>query len=382
MRPLRSDPTPTPEHGSHTLRVWDGIVVGVFGHDVFVELGPRMQGVIDARRFEAIPRVGDKHRYTLRGLEEGLWSLALSDERSLDTWEQMELGSVVHARAIRVAPGGLETKIGPLHAFLPKSHTGLARDEKVDVLVGRQFAVEVIEVDPERQRVTVSRKLVLQRERESQHAREVDQLHVGEVVHGRVVRIEDYGVFVRFGRGLEGLVHVSNLCHEHVAHPSQVVQMGQSLELKVLHVKRGGKHIGLGLKQLVGNPWRELEKTVSVGQIVEGVVTRVLAFGAFVAIRAGVEGLVPASEAGIGRDQRIESVLEPGQKLSARVLAFDLDRERLSLSLVHPIGTRLEPDEAENVRSFEDLSRANPPPGASSNLGNLLRSALDARRRA
>lgn len=380
MRPQPSD-HPERDHGAHTLKVWRGEVVGLFGDDVFVELGPRMQGVISRRKFEEAPVIGAVFDFTLRGLEEGLWSLALAEglEKSLVTWEKLEVGSLVQARAVRLAPGGLEMKIGPLHAFLPKSHSGLAREMKLESLVGKNLTCEVIEVDRERTRVTVSRKVVLQKERESEHQRLVDQLKIGELVTGRVTRIEDYGAFVSFGKGLEGLVHVSNLCHERIAHPSAVVQLGQSLELKVLHIKHGGKRIALGLKQVSESPWRDVERTLFVGAVVEGVVTRVLDFGAFVAIRAGVEGLVPVSEAGARSDHALSAVLEPGTRVSARVLSFDAARERLTLSLVHQNGQRIAPEEAENRATFDEIARERDGLDLKRRLGDVLKRAWGTR---
>lgn len=376
MRREREVPGPSPDHGPHTLKVWRGTVVGTFGNDVFVELGPRMQGVITANHFAKLPAIGEQYDFTLRGLEEGLWSLALSTEQSLVTWREMEVGSLVQARVVRAAPGGLEVKIGPLHGFLPKSHTGLARDEKPDQLVGRVATCEVIEVDPERQRVTVSRRLPLQRERESLRQRHVDQLKIGQVVHGHVVRIEDYGAFVAFGHGMEGLVHVSNLSHERVGHPSELVRLGQTLELKVLHIRQGGKRIGLGLKQMRESPWRALERTAYVGQILSGVVVNVLEFGAFVAVCAGVQGLVPASEAGIGRDRPLRSALHAGQRVSVRVLQLDAENERLALSLVHGSGAPIHPEEAENARDFDEIARARSVARLSQPLGDHLRRAI------
>lgn len=383
MRPHPHRPPPgvpggEPDHGSHTLRHWRGTVVGAFGDDVFVELGPRMQGVISVRKFEAPPVVGDSFEFTLRGLEEGLWSLSLATvaEKSVVTWEKLERGSLVQARAVRVAPGGLEMKIGPLHAFLPKSQTGLPREAKIETLVGKNFTCEVIEVDTERARVTVSRKTVLQRERESEHQRLVDQLKIGEVVQGRVTRIEDYGAFVAFGKGMEGLVHVSNLSHERVADPRDVVKIGQVLDLKVLHIKQGGKRIALGLKQMHESPWRDLERTLSLGAMLEGIVTRVFDFGAFVAIRPGVEALVPASESGLQRDRALSSLLKAGDRLTGRVVAFDPERERLSLSLLHSNGARIAPDEGANHAAFHGLVSESGVTRLSTRLGDSLRRVL------
>jgi ribosomal protein S1 len=243
-------------------------------------------------------------------------------------------------------------------------------------MVGKHYTVEVIEIDSERQRVTVSRKLVVQRERVNDHQREVDRLKIGQVVEGRVTRIEEYGAFVAIGHGLEGLVHVSNLSHEHSVSPAALVKLGDILELKVLHVRRGGKRIGLGLKQMRESPWIDLERTAYVGQIVPGIVTRVRDFGAFVAIRPGVEGLVPASETGVGPSQRLSSVLQPGQKVSARILSIDTARERLALSFQHGSGLRIQADEAENAETFAGLARSFGIEHLASRLGDKLGRAL------
>jgi small subunit ribosomal protein S1 len=366
----------TPEHGSHTLKVWRGAVVGVYGRDVFVELGPRMQGVIDVRSFESQPAVGDVFEFTLRGQEEGLWALQLAQQKPLVSWEAMEAGSVVQAHVVRVAHGGLEVKLGPLHAFLPKSHTGLDRNEDPKVLVGKHLACEVLEVDAQRQRAVVSRKLVLQRERTSEHHRIVGALKPGDVVQGRVTRVEPYGAFVAFGKGLTGLVHVSNLSHERVEDAAQLVKLGQILDLRVLHIKQGGKRIGLGLKQMQQSPWSFVESAMYSGQIVTGRVTRLVEFGAFIAVRDGVEGLLPLAHAGLAPGQALRAVVAPGATVSVRVLELDPERERMVLSLLHEDGRRIHADEAENLLSFRERSRTAEAGGLATRLGDHLRRAL------
>lgn len=374
--PSRRDVAPTPEHGSHTLKVWKGTIVGVYGRDVFVELGPRMQGVIDARAFEAKPSVGAVFEFTLRGQEEGLWSLQLAQEKPLVTWERMEVGSVVQAHVVRIAHGGLEVKIGPLHAFLPRSHTGLDRGDELQPLVGKTFACEVLEVDQERQRVVVSRKVVAQRERESEHHRLVGALKPGDVVQGRVTRVEEYGAFVAFGKGLNGLVHVSNLSHERIEDAATVVKVGDVLDLRVLHIKQGGKKIGLGLKQMQANPWSFVESAMYVGQLVSGRVTRLEDFGAFVTVREGVEGLLPISHAGLSPGQALRAVVAPGARVSVRVLDLDPERERMTLSLLHENGERIATDEAENLLSFREIAKSTQASGLATRLGEALRRAI------
>jgi 4-hydroxy-3-methylbut-2-enyl diphosphate reductase len=363
-------------HGPHTLRIWRGTIVGSFGHDVFVELGPRMQGVISRRHFRRPPLVGDSHEFTLHGQEEGLWALSLKEDEALETWEEMEEGSLVQARVVRLAPGGFELKAGPLHAFMPKSHSGLARDEKPEPLVGKNLTVEVIEVDAERQRVVVSRKLVLQRERDSLHQREIAGLRVGQRVHGRVTRVEDYGVFVGFGHGLEGLVHASDLDHARVEDPLELVQPGQTIECVVLSVKNGGRRIALGRKQLLESPWASLERRCYVDQIVEGRVLHLVDYGAFVEIERGVEGLLHASECGLSAGVPLRSLLAPGQRVAVRIAHLDPAAQRLSLSLQHKSGGRITSEEVENARHFAELLGKNPGEGLMLPLGNLLARAL------
>lgn len=369
MRPTYPDKA----HGHHTLKVHRGVVVGVHGDDVFVELGPRAQGVISKRKFHTPPAEGDAFDFTLRGREESLWALDLAGEPTLSSWEDMEPGCLVSARVMRAVQGGLQLKVGRLHAFLPKSQTGLPRGKKHAVLVGRQFTVEVLEVDPEHQRVIVSRKAVLAREKDEQ--RSLERLTSGQVVHGSVTRVEDYGVFVSLGKGREGLVHVSNLAHDPPAHPSELLQRGDAVEAKVLFVKRGGRRIGLGVKQLQQDPWSLVERENYEGQLVEVTVLRVTEFGAFCKLRPGVEALLPNAELGYGRHGARE-LLREGERLTARILELEPAWQRLSLSLLHPDGAPIAAGEAEVAADFAELVERGASAPLVQNLGAALRRAL------
>ena len=368
MRHRRADDAAGDRHGPHTLRVYEGTVVGRFGDDVFVELGVRMQGVISVGRFDRPPAVGDVFEFTLRGQEESLWALSLREQNRLATWEDMEEGSVVLAQVVRARPGGLELLVGKLHAFLPKSQTGLARDEEPDVLVGKELRCEVIEVDRERQRVIVSRKAVLKREREERERGQA--IAPGRVVRGRVSRIEPYGAFVALGGGAEGLIHVTNLAYRHVAHPSDALSLGESVEVLVLYVRRQGKRIGLGLKQMQQSPWGDFAARSGPDAIVTGRVVRLEDYGAFVEVGQGIVGLLHRSQTGQAPGEPLRARLARGQALSVRVLDVDVENERLSLSLVHTDGSRIAPEEGEGADYARHLSDE-PPPGAT--LGKLIK---------
>ncbi len=360
-------------HGHHTLKVQRGTVVGVHGDDVFVQLGPRAQGVISGRKFSSVPREGESFDFTLRGREESLWALDLVDEPALTSWEDMEPGCLVPARVLRAVEGGLQLKIGKLHAFLPKSLTGLPREKKTSSLIGKTFTVEVLEVDPEHQRVIVSRKAVLSREREEQ--RTLDRVVAGQVVHGRVTRIEEYGAFISLGRGREGLVHISNLSHDTPEHPGKLVEIGDSIEAKVLHVKHGGRRIGLGIKQLSEDPWRAVEREHYEGQLVPVTVTRLTEFGAFCKLRPGVEGLLPNAESGDGR-RGARGLVREGQEITVRIATMETESERLTLSLMHASGAAITPEEAEGAADFGDLVERTSPGALAQNLGALLQQAM------
>lgn len=361
--------TDTPrDHGRHTLEVVVGTVVGVDRHDVFVEFGPRKQGVIRADVFEEAPRVGDRHQFILNGREESLWVLSLAGSDSLESWEEAEPGQLLSARVLRVHEEGLQLKAGRLHAWMPRSQSGVPKGHPPTELVGRTVQVEVLEVDPRHQRVIVSRKAAMKRVRDG------GLPSPGDRVTGRVVRIEDYGVFLQLGCGRQGMIHVSNLSHEDNVDPFELTHVGESLEAIVLNVREGGRRIALGLKQLVESPFARLARSSFEGQILAGVVTGFVGAGALVRVEAGVTGLLPEGQ-GITQEPLRKQVRE-GQSLSFRVLRLDVEGERLTLSLLHANGRPVDPEESGITRDLGDLAKELGASPTGTNLGQLLRKAL------
>lgn len=360
------------DRGRHTLKVMRGTVVGVYGRDVFVELGPRMQGVIERGAFREVPRLGAAFEFTLKGQEESLWRLALCEEEVSHSWEEMEVASIVEARVTGTNFGGLELRVGRLHAFMPRSEAGYPRGYDLDEVIGHAFLCEVIEVDHERQRCLLSRKRVLKRERVG-----VGGIRPGETVHGRVIRVEAYGVFVRFGRGTQGLVHISNISHRRIAHPAEVLKEGDAVEAKVLHIQRGGKRISLGIKQVGVDPWAVASDQMSERSLVQGVVERILDAGVLVAVDGELTGFVPRREIGLRSGEALAAHFAEGQPVSVRVISIDARAQRLSLSLLHTDGSRIAPEEAACARHAAPILRERPQkPLAGTDLGELLRRAL------
>jgi ribosomal protein S1 len=244
----------------------------------------------------------------------------------------------------------------------------------LDEVIGHVYLCEVIEVDRERQRCLLSRKRVLKRERERGG---VGGVRPGEVVHGRVIRIESYGAFVRFGRGGQGLVHISNISHRRIAHPAEVLKEGDAVEAKVLHIQRGGKRISLGIKQVGVDPWADADERLPEHSLVQGVVERVFDAGVLIAVDADLTGFVPRREMGLRPHESLTPHFTVGQPVSVRVVSLDSRAQRLLLSVLHTDGSRVAADEAAFAHDAAALLRERPVrPLAGTDLGKLLRRAL------
>ncbi|MEZ6003213.1 MAG: S1 RNA-binding domain-containing protein [Planctomycetota bacterium] len=368
------------ERGDHTLRVHEGTIVGVFGDDVFVDLGPRLQGVASARSFPEPPREGEVHRFTMRGREESLWVLSLVGERTLASWQGMQEGQWISARVVREHQGHLQLKIDGLHAVMPRAHTGKSPGESLKGLVGKNLVCEVLEVDPERQRVVLSRKRVLQQQRE-QRLRALHMLP-GDVTRGRVVRLEDYGAFVRLNGGKEGLLHISDISHGRIDHPEEVLTLGDTIEVKVLRLGQGGKRIALGLKQLQSNPWRSFARQHPLGSLVAGEVDEIEDAGVRVRLENGIDAWLPRSETPFGQ-RRLGVFLRAGQRVPLRVLEVEVEDQALVVSMVDTGGRPLSLEQCEAAEEWR--AAPDPPAGQASPLGNSLgdrlRQALEQRTR-
>jgi ribosomal protein S1 len=355
-----------------------GLIVGVHGDDVIVELSPTSQGICPRSQFEAEPKVGDRTEFTIGGKDsDGLWVLSRRELVALAAWDAIEKGSRVEAKVTGQNTGGLELKIGPLPAFMPASQVGLGREDNLAQYIGKNLEVQVIEIDGERKRMTVSRRAILEAEREASREKSMGSLTVGQVIRGRVMRVEKFGAFVDIG-GVEGLLHVSNLSRGHVADPNDVVKKGQELEVMVLKIEEGGKRIALGTKQLEADPWQAVGGRYQLDQVVAGKVVRLTEFGAFVEIEPGVDGLLHVSAMGKERVRRPQDVLKVGEEVSVRIVTIDSARQRLSLSRLDPRGAVIGSEDSVDTKVIDEAvakTQASVPQGT--NLGSLFKKAFD-----
>lgn len=358
--------------------LYPAVVSGISGDDVFLELGPRVQGVVPFAELGEEPKVGETLQLALAGRDDDLWRMSAKAAKQLSAWQDMELGSLVKGTVIGLNKGGLELRLGAgVKAFLPASHVALTHVEDLSTFADETFVCEVIELDKERKRVVVSRRSVLQEERDASRAAAVQEIAVGAVVRGTVKRIEPFGAFVEIAPGIEGLLHVSNLAHRRVESPDELVSVGDSLELQVLKIEEGGRRIGLGRKQLQADPWDEAQDKLHDDVVVSGTVRRLETFGAFVELFPGVEGLLHVSQLGAGRVNHPKDVVTVGQELSVRVQSFDRHQRRISLSMLDPRGAMLGSDEAAAGEEIGRVVQESRDRAIGTNLGNLFKQALD-----
>jgi small subunit ribosomal protein S1 len=257
----------------------------------------------------------------------------------------------VEGTVIEVVKGGLILDLG-VRGFLPASLVDIRRVQDLDEFLGRRLECKVIELNRNRNNVVLSRRAVLEDERREVRQKILDELQPGQVVEGVISNIVEFGAFVDLD-GIDGLIHISELSWSHVNHPSEVLQIGEKVTVKVLDIDRDRQRISLGLKQTQADPWQSVIDSYQVGDVVEGRVTKVVTFGAFVEIHAGVEGLVHISELAAHHVENPREVVNQGDLLAVRVIEIDADRRRLSLSLKRvadsdPIQHHL-PDEIRNA---------------------------------
>ena len=353
-----------------------GTVTGISGDDVIVELGPTMQGVIKVMEFDEPPAVGQKFEFSLHGKEDDLWLLSRREAKALAAWNELEPGSHCKAQVTGVNTGGLELKVGPVPAFMPASQVALHRVEDLSQFINQTLTCEVLEVDPSKKRLLLSARRVLEAEREAARSETIGNITSGQKVTGKITRIESFGAFVDIGGGLEGLMHISNISRTRVENPNDVLQAGQQVEVMILEITEGGKRIGLGMKQLEPDPWDDVSARLAPNSIVQGKVVRLMDFGAFVEIEAGIEGLLHVSQLGSDRTARVRDAVKEGQELAVRILAVEPARQRISLSLLDERGAVIGSEDAVDGKVIDQVIEQNSGNQASTNLGNLFKRAL------
>jgi small subunit ribosomal protein S1 len=317
-----------------------GKVVRVVGDEVAVDISFKSEGYLPLQEFGdgVEPKKGDAIEVLLEEIDEDAGELILSKRKAdrIRAWERImenhEVGDVVVGRAMRKIKGGLLVDIG-VPVFLPASQVDIRRTGDVADYLGKDMECKVIKIDRDRRNIVLSRRKLLEEERERKKAKVLSSLVKGEIRKGVVKNITDFGAFVDLG-GIDGLLHITDMSWGRVSHPSEVVAIDEEIEVKVLDYDLDRERISLGLKQVTANPWENIEEKYPIGSRVTGQVVNVMPYGAFVKLEEGIEGLVHISEMSwtrqIGHPSELVAI---GDMIEVVVLDINIDKQELSLGM-------------------------------------------------
>lgn len=331
-----------------------GTIASISPSQILVSIGAKSEGVIAGREIEQLTpeerealKVGAEVPVYVINPEDANGNVVLSFRRAQEqmSWENVEkmLGEdrVYDSKIIGFNKGGLIVSVGGLRGFVPASQvsslrrsqsTGETPEQRWQKMIGEPISVRIIEVDRERRRLILSERAAGSESRQSIKERVIDELEVGKTYTGRVTSLANFGAFVNVN-GADGLVHLSELSWDRVQHPSEVLEIGQEVKVKVINVDREKKRIGLSLRALADDPWKSRAEKFAVGQLVEGVITRLTKFGAFARLEGDIEGLIHISEMAEHRIEHPKEVLKEGEVRTLRVIRIDAEQHRIGLSL-------------------------------------------------
>jgi ribosomal protein S1 len=312
-----------------------GKVLKVHGEYVFFTLGGHNEGVVSLLQFQENPEVGTILEVIVRGYlaDEGMYELSLPGGAiSVSDWEDLKEGEVVEARVTGANTGGLECTVGQTRGFIPASQVAEYRVEDLTEFVDQKVLCVITQSNPARGNLVLSRRAVLEREKAEKRQQRLAEIEIGGTVEGVVRKLMDFGAFIDIG-GLDGLLHISQLSWERVKHPSEVLEEGQKIQVRVDKVDENTGKISLSYRALQDHPWTNIEARFPAGAIVKGTVTRIAEFGAFVRLATGIEGLVHLSELANYRVHRVANHVKEGQEVEVKVLSVEADKQRISLSL-------------------------------------------------
>jgi len=361
------------ESSMQELNVGDvvvGTVVQVNDDNVVVDVGYKSEGVIPLAEFKDEQgnidiKVGDQIDvlFERRENESGLIGLSKEKADRQKIWGSLEEGAVVEGRIVGRIKGGLTVDIG-VNAFLPGSQVDLRPVRNLEKLLGATFQFKIIKLNKRRGNIVLSRRVLLEEQRESMRSDTLETLAEGQVVEGVVKNLTDYGSFIDLG-GIDGLLHITDMSWGRVNHPTDVLSVGEKIKVKVLKYDRERERVSLGLKQITPDPWLEVESTYPVGAKVKGKVVSLTDYGAFVELEDGVEGLIHVSEMSwTKRIKHPNKLLTVGDEVETLVLALDIPNRRISLGLKQvepnpwdvigekfPVGTIIE-GQVKNITDF------------------------------
>lgn len=345
----------------------EGVVVHIDREGVLVDVGQKSEGIIRPGELsvehvespEDVVSVGDTIKVMVMEPEDRNGNIILSKKRAdfEKAWDRVqeafEKGAVIMAMVTDRVKGGLQVDLG-IRGFVPGSHVGSGKVMNLDRFVGQSLPLKVIEIDRERRKVVLSHRMATEEQRGKQREETMGSLAEGQVREGVVRRITDYGAFVDLG-GVDGLLHISEMSWTRITHPSDMVKVGAKINVMILKLDMKSERISLGLRQILPDPWSEVEGKYRVGDIVTGHVSRLVPFGAFVQLESGIEGIIPNPELSHKRVKRPEDVVTVGETVEIKILDVRPEERRMTLSL-RALQDRPEPEPVRQHESYQSAS--------------------------
>src|SRR5688500_18194677 len=321
--------------GASNRNMRRGRVVQVTKDDVFIDFGGKSQGVAPMQHFETEPKVGDAMEFVVDRYDQREGLLLLMPKGSASTqvsWETLEIGQVVEGTVTGMKKGGLELEVKGMRAFMPAGQVDLYFQKDISTFIGQKMKAEVTQFDARAKNLILSRRNILEREKEEARQKLLEEIAEGQTRRGTVRSVTDFGAFVDLG-GADGLLHVSEMSWKRGQKPSDFVKLGDIVDVKIIKLDKASGKMSLSLKQAMADPWSGAETRYAVGTTLTGRVTKVEPFGAFVEAEEGLEGLLPVSEMSWQRIRHPSDVVKVGDTVKLVVISLDPVQRRMSFSL-------------------------------------------------
>ena len=312
-----------------------GKVIAVNKDDVFVDFGSKSQGVVPFAQFEIEPKIGDEMDFHVERYDpaEGLLILNLKGAKATNVnWDTLEVGQIVDGTVTGSNKGGLELEVKNMRAFMPAGQIEMFHVPDLAQFIGQRMTAEVTQFDRDSRNLILSRRNILEREKEEARQKLMATLAEGQTHRGTVRNVMDFGAFVDLG-GVDGLLHVSEMAYRRVKNPSEIVKVGDLVDVKIVKIDKETGKLSLSLKQAMPDPWLDAGTKYPVGSTLTGRITRVESFGAFVEVEEGVEGLLPVSEMSYQRIRHPSDMVKEGDTAKLVVLSVDPMARRMSFSM-------------------------------------------------
>jgi 4-hydroxy-3-methylbut-2-enyl diphosphate reductase len=359
-----------------------GTVVHIDREGVLVDVGTKSDGLIPPNELsrepgtsaEDVVRIGQKVDVYVMDVDDQEGNLILSKKRAdfEKAWDRVieghQEGRTIQAMVTDRVKGGLVVDLG-IRGFVPASHVGSGKVRNLEKYVGQTLPLKVIEVDRDRRKVVLSHRLATEEEREAQRQETLGTLAEGQVRSGEVRRITDYGAFVDIG-GVDGLLHISEMSWTRIKHPSDVLKVGDKIQVMVLKTNLEQGRISLGLRQILPDPWTEARNRYNPGDTIQGTVTRLVPFGAFVQLEGGIEGIIPNSELSTRRVNKPEEVVQVGDHVEVKVVDVRPEERRMTLSIKQA-------QQQKERREYQDYSRGRGQEEDRVTIGDMVGNLLD-----